>query len=268
MSKHRLIVLSLGVAACSDGPTQPPAAGDPCDLAPTPMAFHQTQTGTLSAREDCLLEEGRLADDFQLTLDGPTLFAVTLATSGYHPLMPLYSDSAQASGWASATDMTLTREHLFPAGAYVLRSTSFERVDSGPPVTGGYTLSTAILVTPQEGCGRETSVTYGSVATGRLLLSDCETVPTADDPEVRRQDGYDFLLRPGRAVRVTVTADFPYRFDFWANGTPVESFLDVPAGESRRLTAGGIGFLDFYVSPTHPDHEGDYTITFEAVPPA
>ncbi len=232
------------------------------------IAFGDTVRGRLEADGDCLAPEGRLVDDYALTLTAPTLFTVTLATEGYRPLMPLYRDSAQVSGWASATETELTREHFFPAGSYVLRSTSFERVDlPGTPVGGSYRLSTDVRSMPQEGCGRETSVTYGSVVTGRLTEADCEATHEDGDPVVRRSDGYDFLLRVNHPVRVTVQADFPYRFAFWANGQPAEIFTGLPAGAVRTLTAGGIGFLDFYVQTEQAGVGGSYTLRFEEVPP-
>lgn len=253
-------------AGCSDGPLAAPPA-DPCTAAP-PIALGDTVRGTLAVDEDCLAAEGRLFDDFALALPEATLFTVTLSTEGYRPLMPLYRDSAQVSGWASDTRTELTREHFFPAGDYRLRSTTFERVNApATPFGGTYVLSTARLAEPQVGCGRETSVTYGSVVSGTLTEGDCEAVRDVSDPVIRRSDGYDFLLRPGRRVRVTVTADFPYRFWFWANGQPVETFAEVPAGQTRTLTAGGIGFLDFYVLNEQPGGGGRYTLTFEEAPP-
>lgn len=260
-------LLALALAGCSDVPLAPGVLA--CDDPPTPIAFHQTVTGALDADEDCLLAEGRLSDDFALTLDDPTLFTVSLVTRGYRPLMPLYRDGAQVSGWASSTDTALTREHLFPAGDYVLRSTSFERVDApATPASGGYTLSTAVVAAlPQEGCSRETSVTYGSVARGRLTPDDCEATPEDGDPTVRRLDGYDFLVVPGRAVRVTATADVRYRFAFWANGQVIDVFEDVAAGDSVQLTVGGIGFLDFYVMAEEEGVFGAYTLRFDDPPP-
>lgn len=263
-SLHASLTAAVLLAACSDLPLEPDPGAAACDAPPPAIALHQTVTGTLDPAEDCLLDEGRLSDDFALALDDATLFSVTLVTAGYRPLMPLYRDSAQVSGWASSTDTALTREHLFPAGDYVLRSTSFERVDlPGTPVSGRYTLSTEVVAAlPQEGCGRETSVTYGSVARGRLTEDDCEATPDEGDPTVRRLDGYDFLLEINRPVAVVVTADFPYRVAFWANGQEVDVFDHVAAGDSVRLSAGGIGFLDFYVTTAQEGVFGNYTVRF------
>lgn len=262
-------LLSLVLAACGDGPgpTAPPA--DPCAGPPLPLALGATVPGALEVGLDCLADDGRLFDGFLLSLAQPTLFTVTLATEGYRPFMPLYAagDTVQLSGWASATEDSLTREHLFPAGSYVLRASSFERAEgTGVPTEGSYALSTRRLERPQEGCARETSVTYGSVAEGRLTEDDCEATREPDDAVLRRSDGYDLLLRPGVPVEVTATADFPFRLAFWANGRPVEVFADIPPGEVRRVTAGGTGFLDFYVLSEEERVGGAYTLTFQEAP--
>lgn len=269
-----LLAATLAAAGCGGESTPLEPTPDPCAEAPEPLAVGATVTGTLDADQDCLADDGRLFDGFLVTLTEPTLLAVTLGAAGYRPFMPFYEtatpDTVQVSGWASATEDTLTREHLFPAGAWLLRSSSFERAEEqgDPPVEGSWTLSTAERAVPQEGCGRETSVTYGSVAEGRLGEDDCEATREADDPVLRRSDGYDFLLRPGLPVEVVATADFPFRLAFWANGQPVETFTGIAAGESRRVKAGGTGFLSFYVRSEEEGVGGRYTLTFQPAPSA
>jgi hypothetical protein len=265
-----VLAAALGSAAlaagCGEGTALAPAADAPCGDPPV-LPLGDTVRGRLEAARDCRSDDGRLYDAFQVILPGPEAVAVTLTTEGYRPFLPFYgpADSVQLSGWASSDAFSLTREHLFPAGRYLLRASSFERPGGPdePPVEGGYTLSTRLRPVPQEGCGRETSVTYGSVARGRLTPDDCLAVREPEPATPRLGDGYDLLLRPGVPVEVTLTADAPVRLAVWANGQPVDVLPAIPPGELRRIQAGGAGFLSVYVLEEEEHRGGWYTLAFQ-----
>lgn len=254
-------------AACSDGPHEPGGSGDPCARTPTPLAVGDTARGELVPDADCLSAEGRLFDAWSVVLNEPTLLAVTMRSQGFFPNMPFYlSGGMQVSGWATATESQFTREHLFPAGSYVVRTTSFGKgdpVDAATAPTGTYALWTRRLAEPQAGCGRETSVTYGSVAEGRLSPDDCEAAGESSDGVVRRLDGYDFLMDPERPVTVAVTADFRYRVTHWDNGRVVLRVEDIPAGRTTTLNVEGFAFQTFYILAEDENGTGSYRFVFQ-----
>jgi hypothetical protein len=261
-----LLFLSLVLAACGDGPLAPPAQTNSCDAAPVPLPLGDTVRGSLE-ETDCLSDEGRLLDAYEIVLPQPTLFAVSLSTVGFFPHIPFRQDTSQVSGWASSQDRELNREHLFPAGTYVLHATSFNvGAELATAPRGTYTLFTAPLQTPQEGCGRETTVTYGSRVSARVTPDDCEAVQEAVEGIDRRLDGYTFLMDGQQEVTVTVTAEFAYRFTHWSNGQPILQVPAIPAGETREFRVEAFGFQDFYVVNENDGEGGSYTVVFSERP--
>jgi hypothetical protein len=257
-----VLVVALSGAGCgtSVGPTPPV---DPCAQAPPPLALGERVSGELDAATDCFERDARLGDRYLLTLETATLFDVTLATVGFLPFVPTYLGEDQLSGWASDSADSLTREHLFPPGAYVVRVSSFAQAATaeGAP-QGPYTLSTERVAVPQEGCGRETSITYGSAAAGRITLDDCLRAPEDEPDAPKPADGYAAILAPGRDMVVTATADFPFRLLHLADGTPTGASPWLPAGAEASLTATGAGFHDFYVLAEREDVLGEYVLRF------
>ncbi|HSM59885.1 MAG TPA: hypothetical protein VK849_03765 [Longimicrobiales bacterium] len=255
-----LAALTLGCGPIVD----PSPRTDPCGAPPPALALGAAVTGTLDPATDCFQLDGRLGDDYLLTLEAPTLFTITLESEGFLPFIPTYRDGIQASGWASDSAHTLTREHLFPAGAVTVRASSLEQSTTpAAAARGSYTLSTAVLAVPQEKCGRETSVTYGSVAEGRLVPDDCERA-WEDDPDTPRPaDGYSTILEAARTMTVTVTADFRFRVLHAPDGAEGRAWTDVPAGDSVVVTAAGAGFHDFWISGEAADAGGGYVLRFE-----
>jgi len=257
-------VLLVGVfgtgCGASAGPTAPV---DPCASAPTPVALGQSVSGTLDAATDCFEGDARLGDRYLLTLATPTLFDVTLSTVGYLPFVPTYLGEDQLSGWASDSAYSLTREHLFPPGAYVVRVSSFARAaTAGAAPQGPYTLSTAPVAVAQEGCGRETSITYGSVAEARITLDDCRRAPEDEPDRPKPADGYAAILAPGRGMVATASADFPFRLLHLADGIPTDASPWLQGGTETSLTATGAGFHDFYLLAQGADTTGSYVIRF------
>ncbi len=263
MPRIALAALCAAAATACGSATGPVPPTDPCAAAPPTLALGESVSGVLDAAADCLEPDGRLGDRYLLTLDSATLFDVTLTTVGYLPFVPTYLGRDQLSGWASDSAYSVTREHLFPPGSYVVRASSFARAGSGESTPQGpYTLSTAPLPAPQVGCGRETSVTYGSVAEGRIAPDDCERA-SADEPDLSKpSDGYAAILAPGRDMTATATAVFPFRLLHLADGAPAGSSPWLPAGAEASLTAAGAGFHDFYILAERKDVLGEYVIRF------
>ncbi len=258
----RIVLATLCLTACSSV-ADPSVPVDPCAGAPAPLALGESVSGVLDAATDCFEQDARLGDRYLLTLDTPTLFDVTLATVGYLPFVPTYLGADQLSGWASDTAYSLTREHLFPPGEYELRASSFARAATAQSAPQGpYTLSTVPVAVPQEGCGRETSITYGSVAEARMAPDDCERAPADEPDRPRPSDGYSAILAPGRDMTVTAVADFPFRLLHLADGAPAGASPWLPADAEASLTATGAGFHDFYVLAGSESVLGAYVIRF------
>ena len=216
--RNALLYGALFFMGCgtSTGPTAPI---DPCAQAPVPLALGERVAGVLDAATDCFERDARLGDRYLLTLTAPSLFDVTLSTVGFLPFVPTYLGEDQLSGWASDSAHALTREHLFPPGSYVVRASSFAQAATAEAAPqGSYTLSTKPLAAPQEGCGRETSITYGSIAEGHLDSSDCRRAPEDEADRARPADGYAAILAPGRDMVVTATADVSFRLLHVADG--------------------------------------------------
>ncbi len=235
---------------------------DPCAASPFPLELGDTVSGTLDAT-DCFDRDGRLGDAYLLTLPSATLFDLTLSTDGFLPFVPTYLGESQLSGWASDSVSTLTREHLFPAGAYVLRASSYLRGDTPAQAPrGAYSLWTVPQSVPQEGCGRESSVTYGSVAEGRINSGDCRRSP-ADEPGVERPaDGYAAILTTGGDMTALATASFRFRLLHLADGSPAGASAWLEPGAEAALTATGPGFHDFYLLAEGTEPGGPYRIRF------
>jgi hypothetical protein len=226
----------------------------------------ESVSGALDAATDCFEQDGRLGDRYQLTLTAPTLFNVTLATVGYLPFVPTYLGEDQISGWASDSAYSLTREHDYPPGSYIVRVSSFVQAGTGEGAPQGpYTLSTGRIATPQEGCGRETSITYGSMAEARITPSDCQRAPEDEPDSPRLADGYTAILAPGRDMAVTATADFPFRLLHLADGIPTDASPWLLPGVEASVTATGAGFHDFYILAESADTLGGYVIRFDSV---
>jgi len=249
-------------ASCSPIVDPAPPA-DPCAAEPTPVELGETVVGVLDAATDCFDRDGRLGDAYLLTLGAATVFDFTLTAEGFLPFMPTYRGGNQLSGWASDSGPTLTREHLYPAGTYVLRASSYLRASTpGEAPRGSYSLSTRRLAIPQEGCRRESSVTYGSVAEGRIAADDCARAPS-DEPGIERlSDGYAAILAPGRDMTVIATATFAFRLLHLADGAPAGASPWLGAGGETTLTATGEGFHDFYLLAERPEVAGAYVIGF------
>lgn len=259
---RRIALATLCAAACGSA-TDPAPPADPCAAPPPPLALGGSVSGALDAETDCLEPDGRLGDRYLLTLDAPALFAVSLTTVGYLPFVPTYLGDDQLSGWASDSAYALSREHLFPPGAYVVRASSFARTGGGQPAPQGpYTLSTTPLSEPQRGCGRETSITYGSVAEGRLAPDDCPRAPADEPDHPRPSDGYAAILAPGRDMTATAVADVPFRLLHLADGAPADASQWLQAGAEASLTATGAGFHDFYILAASGSATGTYVIRF------
>lgn len=255
-------LVALWGAGCGES-VGPSAPADPCAEAPPPLALGASVSGALDADTDCFERDARLGDRYLLTLATPTLFDVTLATVGYLPFVPTYLGEDQLSGWASDSAYSLTREHLFPPGSYVVRASSFAQAGTAEAAPQGpYTLSTAPVAVPQEGCGRETSITYGSTAEGRLTPDDCRRAPADEPDRPEPADGYAAILAPGRDMVVTATADFAFRLLHLADGAPADASPWLPAGAEASLTATGAGFHDFYVVAESADSLGAYLVRF------
>jgi hypothetical protein len=262
LSRAFALVAVLWETSCS--PIVDPAPPtDPCAAEPIAVALGDTVRGVLDPATDCFDRDGRLGDAYLLTLSVATLFDLTLTAEGFLPFAPTYRGEDQLSGWASDSLSTLSREHIYPLGGYVLRASSYLRASTpGEAPRGGYSLSTAPLTIPQEGCGRESSVTYGSVAEGRIAADDCGRA-SSDEPEVERlSDGYAAILSGGRDMTAIATATFPFRLIHLADGASAGASPWLEAGAETTLTATGEGFHDFYILAERPEASGTYLIRF------
>jgi hypothetical protein len=241
---------------------------DPCSLEATALNFGVTAEGSLNRQEDCLTAAGRLFDPYAIAI--PTnsqVFNLTYAPSGYSPLARIFDAmGVQVSGWAS-TESFFTREHIFPEGLFFVEATSLEFGSNRASAPEGfYSIRTDLVNEPQVGCTVEATVIAGVATSGNITSSDCEDEFDGQPDIVRRWDGFTALLQPGQSLTARVTADFPYRFTYWADNTFV-SLKSGAANETLSYSISGgdeAGFHSFFVISGAHEGTGAYEIDFAA----
>lgn len=231
------------------------------------------KNGRLQRRIDC--EAGdRVRDDFVINAPAAA-FHTTLTSNGFNPFISSTDGTFQKAGRANSTGSTVVAEHLYPAGRqYTLRVIPVGTISAGGAVEGSYTLTSAQVAEPQNGCfaGAVSSafVDFGSVANGRITPDDCRDLFAPDTATVTRWvDGYAILLQEGQSVTVTFTADFTANFVRWIGASFVEGQFGVQPGETRSFTVTqgtGAAFHGFYAISGEHQATGNYTMTFSGGP--
>lgn len=238
------------------------------------LPISRTAQGDLDQSLDCVDSDGYIIDSYRVAAPANVPFQTTLSSTAFDPFVLAYRGAGQTAGRASTTG-SVVAEHLYPAGTYRVGVTARNPVSAGARFSGDYTLASALVAIPQDGCPatgfRSTFVDFGSQATGRITSNDCRDLFSPDTATVTRWvDGYAILLQPGETVTVTMSADFPANFTRWVGNSYVEGQFGVPAGETRTFTvtqpAGSAAFHLFNVISGQHQATGNYTMSFSGTP--
>jgi len=238
------------------------------------LPIGRTVQNDLDRRLDCVDPDGYVLDSYRVSALANQAFVTSLSATAFDPFVVAFRGMAQTAGRASTTG-TVVAEHLYPAGTYRVGVTARNPVSAGTRFSGAYTLTTASVALPQDGCAptgfRSTFVDFGSRATGRITSNDCRDLFAPGTATVTRWvDGYAILLRAGETVTVTLTADFPVNFTRWAGNAFVEGRFAVPAGQTSSFTvtqpAGSAAFHLFNAISGQHQATGNYTMTFGGTP--
>ncbi len=240
---------------------------DPCLSQPSSITIGQTVSGSLSRDEDCLTSTGsnRLFDPYVLSLGSQTTFAATMSSDPFHPFLPMSdANGQQRAGPTTTTSQSVSREFVLAPGNWEFRTTSNETAGGlDQAAEGTYTLSLTPLGAVQEGCGRETVLSYGANASGTVTTSDCPD-EFDNDPNIDRfWDGFTWFGVAGETATFEAVANFPFRLTHWAGGNFVEGGFNVPAGDPAYITGtvSQSGFSSFFVINENHQQGGSYAVS-------
>ena len=176
----------------------------------------------------------------------------------------------------AAAGNSKTNEYVLPQGDYVVAATSLESDLENPP-EGAYTLQAVMKSEPAVGCGVDTFVTTGSVASGAISSADCVLGPRDEintEEGARYYDRYLFNLAANTPMYIEFESDVAYRLEHWthrSSGTENETIVSAGSANSKQvfiIESDAFAIHSFVVVAIDPEGAGNYTASFSATGPA
>lgn len=239
---------------------------------PPVIELGQSLTGSLETAQDCVVDDLRVADNFQLSLAQATSFNSTISSADYVAMTGLRnSDDTKALGKASsvANGATVVLQYALPAGQYRLFSSTYA-ARPVVPFEGDYALElSAAVAEPQDGCSVQnpTVVVPGSAIAARLQANDCLSNQLGADARVA--DRYSVELQAGEQVWISVTGDIDLRhtlstnaFSGWLPISQTEERLEAGQTDAVLFEALSSGPHTFAVMPATLGDTGNYSLYF------